>query len=330
MSSLIQSSIIQYLSATMKPGDVVLGVKPSGTPGSLSPSIVRKKDDLAGIEVGFFHLNNPATYLSEFFLKENQLLTKKGRYFIICKPCDAKSVQQIMADQQLDPQRAHLVVYACEGVADMRKIKSAIGLENDFKSVESHEDKLAFTLLSGSMVTLKKNEMLAQKCFNCTANYPVSSPHVFVGDEKKWEKWVASIHNKEPMLQDQIQGSELFAQLKNELKHCIRCNACRNVCHACFCADRCIFDRPKMSVGFLEKEIALEQNLVYHMIRFYHVAPNCTACGECERACPQAIPLSHLYRYFNQKMQDQFGHDPGSSDKIRQVLTNYRFGEDLS
>jgi formate dehydrogenase subunit beta len=65
------------------------------------------------------------------------------------------------------------------------------------------------------------------------------------------------------------------------------------------------------------------------MIRFHHVAPNCTGCGECERACPKNIPLHIFYEYFNRLMEEEFDYQPGKTNDERQKLLSYNLGEDL-
>jgi formate dehydrogenase (coenzyme F420) beta subunit len=333
MNKAIRESLLQYLRHSMKKNDAVLAVKASGTPGVLMPFIARSTDEIDHIEIGFLHTNTSAVYLSSFFQKENNLQSLKGNLYIVCKPCESTAINQMISDQQIEAPKIKLLIYACEGLVDIKKINSAIGMANDFKGLEYHEGKLTATLLDETFETFPMSQVLADKCMRCSGDYPVAMPHVFIGDEGKWKSDLASFRqtqNDDKLLQDQKQGLELFEQIKEELSSCIRCNACRNICHACFCSDRCIFDRPKMSVGFLDKEIAPINNLIYHMIRFYHVAPNCTACGECERVCPQGIPLSHLYRYFNRLMQNSLDFDAGSSDSLRQALLSYRLGDDLT
>jgi formate dehydrogenase (coenzyme F420) beta subunit len=327
----IRDAIVQYLNSDMKENDAVLALKSSSTPGVLTPCIIRKKAELSMIEAGFFHLNNLAVYLSEFFQKENNLSTLKGSLYVLCKPCDTKAMIQMISDQQIAPNKLKLLVYACDGMADLKKIKAQIGLDKDFKTIELHQTELSLTLLDGSPLSIPQSKALSEKCLECNREYHIDLPHVFIGDEKKWKTNTFHVKKTENklLLQDQKEGKELFDQIKAELSACIRCNACRNVCHACFCSDRCIFDKPKMTVGFLDKEIAPMDNILYHMIRFYHVAPNCTACGECERICPQGIPLSHLYEYFHRLMQESLDFSAGTSDSIRQAMLSYRLGEDL-
>jgi formate dehydrogenase (coenzyme F420) beta subunit len=327
----IRDAIVQYLSADMKENDAVLALRSSSTPGILTPCIIRKKANLNQIETGFFHLNNLAVYLSEFFQRENNLSTLSGCLYILCKPCDTKAVIQMISDQQINSSKLKLIVYACDGMADIKKIKNEIGLDKDYKNIELHQTELSLTLLDGSPVSIPLSKALSGKCLECNKDYHLDLAHVFIGDEKKWKAnlYSGKYTEKKQLLQDQKTGKDLFEQLKAELSTCIRCNACRNVCHACFCSDRCIFDKPKMTVGFLDKEIAPMDNILYHMIRFYHVAPNCTACGECERICPQGIPLSHLYEYFHRLMQESLDFSAGSSDSFRQAMLSYRLGEDL-
>ena len=69
---------------------------------------------------------------------------------------------------------------------------------------------------------------------------------------------------------------------------CIRCYACRNACPVCTCRE-CYVDMHR--AGFQGKRHSAEENSVFGMTRAFHVGDRCIECGECERACPMALPI---------------------------------------
>jgi formate dehydrogenase (coenzyme F420) beta subunit len=98
---------------------------------------------------------------------------------------------------------------------------------------------------------------------------------------------------------------------------CIRCYACRSVCAMCYC-DECVVDsinyavtvdttaqEKAQKINWILKSPELSENMFFHIIRALHLAGRCVDCGECERVCPENIPL----RYLNKKLEkevDQF------------------------
>jgi formate dehydrogenase subunit beta len=108
--------------------------------------------------------------------------------------------------------------------------------------------------------------------------------------------------------QEYLPPGEKAAYWNNEFSQCIRCYACRNICPVCTCKE-CIFD--KKAPRWLTKSTALSENLVYHLIRAFHVAGRCVDCGECERACPMNIPLRSLNKKVEKDVMELFDYTSG-------------------
>ena len=119
---------------------------------------------------------------------------------------------------------------------------------------------------------------------------------------------------------------EKFAFFQNELRRCIRCNACRNVCPACSCR-KCVFDSTKFDSAQKANVDSFEEKM-FHIIRAFHVAGRCTDCGECSRVCPQGIPLHLFNRKFIKDIDEFYGEfQAGADPEAKSPLTSFTFND---
>ncbi len=99
------------------------------------------------------------------------------------------------------------------------------------------------------------------------------------------------------------------------LKRCIKCYGCRNSCPICVCVPCKLEDEVWVERGAIPAEV-----MSYHLIRAFHLADTCVACGACQDACPVNIPLLALQlsmREFLRKIYDyEAGLDPERESPI--------------
>jgi ferredoxin len=102
---------------------------------------------------------------------------------------------------------------------------------------------------------------------------------------------------------------------QKELKKCIKCYGCREVCPLCIC-DYCEMEDPQwVAPGLVPPDYPL-----FHLIRAYHLADICIGCGACEATCPAGIPLltmMHLARLDGEKI---FDYVPGLDEQFKNKL----------
>ncbi|MCL2172011.1 MAG: 4Fe-4S dicluster domain-containing protein, partial [Defluviitaleaceae bacterium] len=109
---------------------------------------------------------------------------------------------------------------------------------------------------------------------------------------------------------------------RGQLSRCVRCNACRQVCPVCNCK-KCIFDNPHYDAAGKANPSSFEEQQ-YHLIRAYHAAGRCTDCGQCTRACPQAIDLNLLNRKFIKDINELYGeYQAGADPAAQSPLTSF-------
>ena len=129
--------------------------------------------------------------------------------------------------------------------------------------------------------------------------------------------------------QDQVELLETISSL------CVNCKNCRAVCPICYCK-QCVFDGSVFKYP-LEKYLTLSgkkgiltmppDKLLFHLTRMSHVATSCVACGRCESACPNGIPLGRIYQKISTAAQEALNYAAGRSLDEDLPLTTFREDE---
>ena len=254
---------------------------------------------------------------SKYLIKECG--KSEGKVLVFLKPCDTYSFNQLQTEHRFDREKVYAVGIPCNGMLDIRKIKeSADGIS----SIDaSGEDVIIHTLYDGD-VTVKRDDVLAERCVNCKSKKHVAYDELLGNDGEVIE----SNRFDEVAKLEAMSADERFAFWQNELSRCIRCNACRDVCPACTC-EKCVFDNPNSGVENKAISDSFEEKM-FHIIRAFHVAGRCTDCGECSRVCPQHIPLHLLNRKFIKDIDDFYGeYQAGAEVGSRAPLVDYKLDD---
>ncbi|MDI6785389.1 MAG: 4Fe-4S dicluster domain-containing protein [bacterium] len=163
----------------------------------------------------------------------------------------------------------------------------------------------------------------ADKCNFCDVHTP-KIYDILIGDkieskESSQDKYkeVAEIENKSP--------EERWKYWKDTLSKCIRCYACRQVCPLCYC-DKCFVDTTVPQ--WIPMSVNEDNNMMFHMIRAYHMASRCIGCGECQRACPMNIPLNILSKKMTKEVEEMFGYTPGVDIEAKPAIQDFNKKED--
>ncbi len=108
---------------------------------------------------------------------------------------------------------------------------------------------------------------------------------------------------------------------KQQAQKCIRCYACRAICPLCYCPE-CFTDNNLPQ--YIPATPSLKGNFSWLLLRAFDVAGRCTGCMECDRVCPQHIPLHLLNTKIAKDIQALFQYEPGSSPSSKPLfnLTN--------
>ena len=53
-------------------------------------------------------------------------------------------------------------------------------------------------------------------------------------------------------------------------------------------------------------------DVIFPMVRTYHVMDSCVNCGQCQDACTMELPLSRLIFLLNRELTSIFKYEPGT------------------
>lgn len=259
--------------------------------------------------------NNLSKYLLDFKNVE-------GKVGIMVKGCDSRSVVELLKENQIDRDKVFIVGVPCSGIVDREKLLEVLGVSpGEVLAVEDDGDAFLVTLKEGNQ-RVDKKKALRGECLVCKYPTPVVYD-VLLGEAVSSLPWVDDDYSliKE---QEALSSEEKALYWNRELSQCIRCYACRNICPVCTCSE-CIFD--KKAPRWITKANDISENLVYHLVRAFHVAGKCIDCGECERACPMNIPLRSLNKKVEKDLLELFDYTAGIDVEQQPPLTTYKVGD---
>ena len=213
-------------------------------------------------------VQNLVTYLKP---QRNQVW-RIGKPAIVVKGCDNRSLAGLLREQQIARDAVTIIAVRCGGV-----------------------------LKSAEKLTELTAETTSPRCGGCD----IREPHLY--DYIVGELPPAPPVNPEraaliAKLEAMTQG-ERRAFWEQELSKCVRCYACRQACPMGYCKQCMAYQGQPQWVN---PSPTLEGNKSWQIMRVLHQAGRCADCMECERACPESIPLGLLSRYVGDTVEQRF------------------------
>lgn len=281
----------------------VIGYEAGSTASRSTPSFAETPEETERLVWNPTCVNNLAVYLPQ--------AVSGGKVAVVVKPCDAKSVVELIRENQIKRDDALVISVPCPGVLN----PDAIAEINpaDIKLIEWAGDGLAVTTDKGS-VTIPREKAFLPKCLSCKS-VEASLADIKIGEPPTREPLNGPYASLEQL--EQMSPAQRRAFWAKQFEKCIRCYACRQVCPSCYCKE-CFVD--KNGQTWASKSTETSANWFYHMGRAMHTAGRCIGCGECDRACPVNIPISQMYKMLHRDAVEMFGSMPGSDPNAPPIL----------
>lgn len=200
-------------------------------------------------------------------------LVSLGKPAVVVKGCDARAVAGLLREGQLRREDVVLIGVRCGGVVRDPALGPGLTEEEVSDRCAGCEDREP-RLFDHAVGVLPPAPPSATRRSDALARLEQMSP------AQRWAFW------------------------KEHLARCVRCYACREICPMCFCV-QCIADRNRPQ--WLDSSPTPRGNVAWHLTRALHQAGRCVDCLECERACPEGIPLGLLGRHVARTMERRFG-----------------------
>ena len=277
--------------------EVVIGFERGSMPLRRRPCFVRKEEDADRLVWDGWCDNTLATYLPK----------RKEKAAIVAKGCDSRAVVELIKEKQVPRDQVVVIGVPCTGMINRAQVEASVDPARIVQAEEGPEFE----------ETLRSEGFLLDCCKTCTHQNPVVYD-VLVGEPfpEKTQDPFADIEAFNAM-----KPEERWAYLSREVEKCIRCYGCRNACPLCYCPE-CFVDASLPQ--WIGKSIDASDTMIFHLMRAYHLAGRCVACGACERACPVGVDIRKLNRKLQKDVKDLFGYEAGLGLDEASPLATFR------
>jgi len=259
---------------------------PEEGPRGVRPSFITDPSQADKLVFDSRCVHNLATYLNP----RRSHIVKLGKPAVVVKGCDARAVAGLIRECQIKREDVVIIGVRCGGVVRDPTLGGGLTEQNVSDrcvGCEEREPTLCDYLLGMLPPAPPASTRHADKLANLEA----------MTDVQRWEFW------------------------SENLSRCIRCYACREICPMCLCV-QCMADKNRPQ--WIDCSPTPRGNLAWHMMRVLHQAGRCVGCLECERACPEGIPLGLLGRHVAEVVERRFKYKACEDPTVPAPMGVYR------
>jgi coenzyme F420-reducing hydrogenase beta subunit len=138
------------------------------------PVFITSPDDVDKLVWNPFCVNGLTKYLSD-------LKTLSGKIAVCVKGCDSRGVFRITQDNIIPRDKVVVLGIPCAGQMSYTKLASKMDVTGQLKEVDDKGETLVIKTSNGDF-TVKKSEVILDKCLKCESHNPVVADHM-VGDK---------------------------------------------------------------------------------------------------------------------------------------------------
>lgn len=297
--------------------DVIIGYAEGTIPLSSTPIFIRKEEDVNKLIWNNLCYINLANYLVPLM---PQLCDSEGNSLkigIVAKGCVGRAVNHLAVEKQVDLENVKMIGIRCNGIVNRSKINLEIG-----------EKEILEVSISGNDIIVKGkdwekkflyDQYINDLCKVCKVKSPSASNETCVGECEELE----SIHDEfADVIEFELKSSkEKWDFIKETLEPCTLCYSCRQACPLCYC-NLCFVDQ-NLPVWF-GKTSQLPDIIVFHLIRAFHLAGRCVACGACSSVCPVGIDLNMITRKLEKIVKDRYNFTSGLNAETLPPMMDFK------
>jgi formate dehydrogenase subunit beta len=299
--------------------DVIIGYTKGTVPLSSAPIMITKEEDVEKLIWNNLCYINLAKYLVP---RIPQLIDpEKGdlKVGIVSKGCVGRALIHLSVEKQINLENIKMIGIPCNGIINRKRIEKEIG-----------EKEILEIFTSGNEIVVKGKDFEQKFSFEEYKNEvckvcKVKSPPTFAELE---ETCVGDCHEISSIEDDfgdlkeyeSKTTEEKWEYIKDLLKTCTRCYACREACPMCYC-NLCFVDQNKPI--WFGKTTELSDIIAFHLVRAMHLAGRCVACGACSSVCPMGIDLNLITRKLEKIVKERFNFTSGIDCETMPPMMNF-------
>lgn len=268
--------------------NVVIGYEAG--PRGVRPAFITAPEQAPNLVFNIHCVQNLATYLNP----RRKQITQLGKAAVVVKGCDARAVAGMLREKQIERGNVVIIAVRCGGVLQNPETDSEL-----------------------------TKETASVRCASCTVREPKLFDHI-VG-ELPPEPPVNTHRVEQIAALERMSSAERWNFWTEQLSRCIRCHACREACPMCFCV-KCTAE--KTQPQWIDPSATPRANRAWQTMRVLHQAGRCVDCLECERACPEHIPLGLLARYVADAVERRFDFTASDDPSVAAPIGVYCTDDD--